>query len=98
MIPPPPPMSPDSPEDDEALGSMLISWYMSGYHTGYYLVQLLFLCLKNGSWTGRAEVTKKKNEALQKNYCRFARYKCLVHFNHSMMNIVFKKEDGKTRS
>lgn len=30
-------MSPDM-EDDEALGSMLISWYMSGYHTGYYLV------------------------------------------------------------
>jgi len=40
-------MSPDSPEDDEALGSMLISWYMSGYHTGYYLVQLLFLLFTN---------------------------------------------------
>ncbi|KAJ3603435.1 hypothetical protein NHX12_028181 [Muraenolepis orangiensis] len=38
MIPPPPPMSPDM-EDDEALGAMLISWYMSGYHTGYYLVK-----------------------------------------------------------
>lgn len=37
MIPPPPPMSADM-VDDEALGSMLISWYMSGYHTGYYLV------------------------------------------------------------
>ncbi|KAL0979764.1 hypothetical protein UPYG_G00189350 [Umbra pygmaea] len=36
MIPPPPPMSPGG-EDDEALGSMLIAWYMSGYHTGYYL-------------------------------------------------------------
>ncbi|CAL8346895.1 unnamed protein product [Lota lota] len=36
MIPPPPPMSPDM-ENDEALGAMLISWYMSGYHTGYYL-------------------------------------------------------------
>lgn len=36
MIPPPPPMSPDM-ENNEALGSMLISWYMSGYHTGYYL-------------------------------------------------------------
>ncbi|XP_056601613.1 survival motor neuron protein 1 [Triplophysa dalaica] len=35
--PPPPPMSSDTLEDDEALGSMLISWYMSGYHTGYYL-------------------------------------------------------------
>lgn len=42
MIPPPPPMSPDTVEDDEALGSMLISWYMSGYHTGYYMVQLFF--------------------------------------------------------
>lgn len=40
MIPPPPPMSPDMMEDDEALGSMLISWYMSGYHTGYYLVSV----------------------------------------------------------
>lgn len=37
MMPPPPPMSPDM-VDDEALGSVLISWYMSGYHTGYYLV------------------------------------------------------------
>ncbi|XP_056145293.1 survival motor neuron protein 1 isoform X1 [Lampris incognitus] len=36
MIPPPPPMSPDVGVD-EALGTMLISWYMSGYHTGYYL-------------------------------------------------------------
>ncbi|XP_066472703.1 survival of motor neuron protein-like [Tiliqua scincoides] len=36
LIPPPPPLSPDS-DDDEALGSMLIAWYMSGYHTGYYL-------------------------------------------------------------
>ena len=31
-------MSPDM-EDDDAMGSMLISWYMSGYHTGYYLVR-----------------------------------------------------------
>ncbi|KAG8598508.1 hypothetical protein GDO81_002635 [Engystomops pustulosus] len=37
LIPPPPPMGPDIAEDDEALGSMLIAWYMSGYHTGYYL-------------------------------------------------------------
>lgn len=38
LIPPPPPMGPDTTdEDDEALGSMLIAWYMSGYHTGYYL-------------------------------------------------------------
>ncbi|KFV68064.1 Survival motor neuron protein, partial [Dryobates pubescens] len=38
MIPPPPQFpSPDALEDDEALGSMLMSWYMSGYHTGYYL-------------------------------------------------------------
>ncbi|KAG8130960.1 hypothetical protein E2320_017538 [Naja naja] len=31
----------DSPDDDEALGSMLIAWYMSGYHTGYYLMLIL---------------------------------------------------------
>ncbi|KAJ8391682.1 hypothetical protein AAFF_G00086320 [Aldrovandia affinis] len=35
--PPPPPLSQDSLEEDDALGCMLISWYMSGYHTGYYL-------------------------------------------------------------
>uniref|UniRef100_H2RNQ5 Survival of motor neuron 1, telomeric n=1 Tax=Takifugu rubripes TaxID=31033 RepID=H2RNQ5_TAKRU len=33
---PPPPIGADM-ADDEALGSMLISWYMSGYHTGFYL-------------------------------------------------------------
>ncbi|XP_038180011.1 survival motor neuron protein isoform X2 [Arvicola amphibius] len=37
VIPPPPPLSPDCLEDTDALGSMLISWYMSGYHTGYYM-------------------------------------------------------------
>lgn len=37
MIPPPPPMIADILEEDEALGTMLISWYMSGYHTGFYL-------------------------------------------------------------
>ncbi|XP_076783399.1 survival motor neuron protein [Arvicanthis niloticus] len=37
IIPPPPPISPDCLEDTDALGSMLISWYMSGYHTGYYM-------------------------------------------------------------
>ncbi|XP_007941515.1 survival of motor neuron protein-like [Orycteropus afer afer] len=37
IIPPPPPTCPDSLDDSEALGSMLISWYMSGYHTGYYM-------------------------------------------------------------
>ncbi|XP_066510607.1 survival motor neuron protein 1-like [Hoplias malabaricus] len=50
MIPPPPPVSPDMLEDDEALGSMLISWYMSGYHTGYYL----------GLKQGRKEAAAKK--------------------------------------
>lgn len=60
-------MRPDSAEDDEALGSMLIAWYMSGYHTGYYLVRaavvlkcpgnfalLLVLPLAAKSHTGRA--------------------------------------------
>ncbi|XP_035234835.1 survival motor neuron protein 1-like [Anguilla anguilla] len=37
MVPPPPPLCPDSLQDDEALNCMLISWYMSGYHTGYYM-------------------------------------------------------------
>ncbi|XP_073933432.1 survival motor neuron protein isoform X2 [Castor canadensis] len=37
MIPPPPPVCPDALDGSDALGSMLISWYMSGYHTGYYM-------------------------------------------------------------
>ncbi|NXW65961.1 SMN protein, partial [Eurystomus gularis] len=32
-----PPRMPDFAEEDDALGSMLTAWYMSGYHTGYYL-------------------------------------------------------------
>lgn len=46
--PPPPPMistlmnnskNDKSVTTDEALHSMLLSWYMSGYHTGYYIGQ-----------------------------------------------------------
>ncbi|XP_073933435.1 survival motor neuron protein isoform X4 [Castor canadensis] len=40
MIPPPPPVCPDALDGSDALGSMLISWYMSGYHTGYYMIQV----------------------------------------------------------
>ncbi|XP_012256286.2 survival motor neuron protein [Athalia rosae] len=41
MIPPAPPLPPQLmtrlPEsDDDALSSMLMSWYISGFHTGYY--------------------------------------------------------------
>ncbi|XP_064472701.1 survival motor neuron protein-like [Ornithodoros turicata] len=36
ILPPPPPVFDGSVRDDEALASMLMSWYMSGYHTGYY--------------------------------------------------------------
>lgn len=36
--PPPPPPLPHGgvPSSEEALASMLMSWYMTGYHTGYY--------------------------------------------------------------
>ena len=35
--PPPPPISlNDLQSDDESLASMLMSWYLSGYHTGYF--------------------------------------------------------------
>lgn len=42
VLPPPPPPNwlethgGKPPSDQEALSSMLMSWYMSGYHTGYY--------------------------------------------------------------
>ncbi|CAN8021183.1 unnamed protein product [Ixodes persulcatus] len=36
-IPPPPPICHgDLRNNEEALASMLMSWYMTGYHTGYY--------------------------------------------------------------
>ena len=39
-VPPPPPPMPAAPgSENEAMYSMLISWYMSGYHTGYYQVK-----------------------------------------------------------
>ncbi|GMT29314.1 hypothetical protein PFISCL1PPCAC_20611, partial [Pristionchus fissidentatus] len=38
LAPPPPPSftALPRPTEDDALSSMLMSWYMSGYHTGYY--------------------------------------------------------------
>jgi len=37
-----------------------VSWSVARKNkTSLQVVQLLFLCLKNGTWTGRAEVTKK---------------------------------------
>ena len=42
MPPPPPPVSSsDVAHDNDALASMLMAWYLSGYHTGYY--QVLFM-------------------------------------------------------
>ncbi|KAH9370947.1 hypothetical protein HPB48_012250 [Haemaphysalis longicornis] len=35
-IPPPPVPHGELPNSEEALASMLMSWYMAGYHTGYY--------------------------------------------------------------
>ncbi|KAH6938674.1 hypothetical protein HPB50_011699 [Hyalomma asiaticum] len=41
-IPPPPPAAHgDLPNNEEALASMLMSWYMTGYHTGYYQAQVI---------------------------------------------------------
>ena len=39
MPPPPAPVnSNDVSHDSDALASMLMAWYLSGYHTGYYQV------------------------------------------------------------
>ena len=39
MPPPPVPVnSSDVSHDNDALASMLMAWYLSGYHTGYYQV------------------------------------------------------------
>uniref|UniRef100_A0A2K6LQI6 Survival motor neuron protein n=1 Tax=Rhinopithecus bieti TaxID=61621 RepID=A0A2K6LQI6_RHIBE len=49
--PPPPALPPHllsySLDDADALGSMLILWYMSGYHTGYYMGQEFKTSLAN---------------------------------------------------
>ena len=40
MPPPPAPVnSSDVSHDNDALASMLMAWYLSGYHTGYYQVR-----------------------------------------------------------
>lgn len=36
VMPPPPFELPQSENEDEARTSMLMSWYMAGYHTGYF--------------------------------------------------------------
>lgn len=44
IAPPPPMVMPRLavPDEAEALSSMLMAWYMSGYHTGYYQVDIFF--------------------------------------------------------
>ena len=40
MPPPPAPVNnSDLSHDNDALASMLMAWYLSGYHTGYYQVR-----------------------------------------------------------
>lgn len=40
MPPPPAPVNNgDISHDNDALASMLMAWYLSGYHTGYYQVR-----------------------------------------------------------
>uniref|UniRef100_A0A0N5AP57 Tudor domain-containing protein n=1 Tax=Syphacia muris TaxID=451379 RepID=A0A0N5AP57_9BILA len=40
LVPPPPPMFSNipMPSGEESVSNMLLSWYMCGYHTGYYQV------------------------------------------------------------
>ncbi|XP_033125163.1 survival motor neuron protein 1-like [Anneissia japonica] len=64
-VPPPPPLirppNVETDEDDDALHSMLIAWYMSGYHTGYYLG------LKDGEKQSRSPAPKKLKMKKMKN-------------------------------
>ena len=54
MPPPPPPMGEDGmDEDGEAMCSMLMAWYMSGYHTGYYQVRQM-----DYPWSGTPSLSK----------------------------------------
>ncbi|XP_025052345.1 survival motor neuron protein 1-like [Alligator sinensis] len=50
LVPPPPPQDPLCPdcEEEDALACMLLSWHLSGYHTGFYM----------GLRQGRAEAVK----------------------------------------
>lgn len=52
MPPPPPPVvfEENVASDNEALSSMLMAWYMSGYHTGFYQVsQYSWLCIQGAA-------------------------------------------------
>ncbi|KAL6731362.1 hypothetical protein Aduo_002235 [Ancylostoma duodenale] len=50
IAPPPPMVMPRLavPDEAEALSSMLMAWYMSGYHTGYYQVNIVPVL--HGKW------------------------------------------------
>ncbi|XP_059575553.1 survival motor neuron protein 1 isoform X4 [Alligator mississippiensis] len=50
LVPPPPPQDPlcSDCEEEDALACMLLSWHLSGYHTGFYM----------GLRQGRAEAVK----------------------------------------
>jgi len=53
MPPPPAPVnSSDIAHDNDALASMLMAWYLSGYHTGYYQA---IQNLRHGSNSGNNE-------------------------------------------
>lgn len=68
FVPPPPPAfegSDDIASDQEALYSMLISWYMSGYHTGYYQVSTWFGILLNWSLMNLCSSQGLKQSAAQ---------------------------------
>ncbi len=49
-MPPPPAVDVDD-ADDTGIHSMLMAWYMSGYHTGYYQVIVTSICSVMIGWS-----------------------------------------------
>lgn len=72
-------MRPDSPEDDEALGSMLIAWYMSGYHTGYYLVRPAFVLKCLCSFAAAVFSKKLDREGCFLIYFMISKFKAILY-------------------
>ncbi|EJD73931.1 hypothetical protein LOAG_18683 [Loa loa] len=61
LVPPPPIAFTNlpSPDDDEALASMLMSWYMTGYHTGYYQSIMYWFDISHDQHAAMSTASKK---------------------------------------
>lgn len=69
-------MDQEAIKDDEALAAMLMSWYMSGYHTGFYQVHNVYLTLSKRSMLSNKKIGILKGMKQQQNQIGCQSCKC----------------------